>query len=314
MPPVCGNAPAISASVSAPHSASTPPATHTDISGSGPGRRSAMLAGERKIPEPIVDADDDGDRSSTVPSWRGSAEGGSTVVESGMSQMLGRALRSRERTNCVITHRGGSRHLSRLTTMHTNFLRCLQPIATILFVARPPARLRAIAHRRHRRPRARADATHRATRRRDRLGSDPRARTRGRARDDLARNARERLIDAISVRHPPVDSRSRHCWSPSPISSSGPSFASPVPGWDAATTGRSATAIGSRRLSRPDLVVEVTHRYLASILVLTVIACRSSPRGASRASPALAGAAACCARRSARSRRCSLPRSSAASP
>src|SRR6476469_8580260 len=55
IPPVAGSSPDSSASVSAPHSANSPPATHTDISGSGPGSLAAMPAGERKIPEPIVD-------------------------------------------------------------------------------------------------------------------------------------------------------------------------------------------------------------------------------------------------------------------
>src|SRR5215211_7327287 len=69
MPPVAGSSPESSASVSAPHSANSPPATHTDMSGSGPGSLSAMPAGERKIPEPIVEP------TSTAtalqrPSWR----------------------------------------------------------------------------------------------------------------------------------------------------------------------------------------------------------------------------------------------------
>src|SRR5215831_10681852 len=54
MPPVSGNAPATSASVRAPQSATTPPAIHTLKSGNGPGSRFAMPAGVRKIPEPIV--------------------------------------------------------------------------------------------------------------------------------------------------------------------------------------------------------------------------------------------------------------------
>ena len=54
MPPVSGNAPATSASVSAPHSATIPPAIQTPNSGSGPGNRFVTLAGVRKIPEPIV--------------------------------------------------------------------------------------------------------------------------------------------------------------------------------------------------------------------------------------------------------------------
>ncbi len=54
MPPVSGNAPATSASVSAPHSATIPPAIQTPKSGSGPGNRFVTLAGVRKIPEPIV--------------------------------------------------------------------------------------------------------------------------------------------------------------------------------------------------------------------------------------------------------------------
>ena len=54
MPPVCGKAPATSASVSAPHSATMPPAIQTPNSGSGPGSRRAIPAGVRKMPEPIV--------------------------------------------------------------------------------------------------------------------------------------------------------------------------------------------------------------------------------------------------------------------
>ena len=85
MPPVCGKAPAISASVSAPQSASAPPTTHTESRGSGPGSRSVMLAGERKIPEPIVVPMTTATALHS-PNRRGSADGGSTVVESGMSQ------------------------------------------------------------------------------------------------------------------------------------------------------------------------------------------------------------------------------------
>ena len=85
MPPVCGKAPATSACVSAPHKASAPPTIQIEKSGSGPGSRSAMLAGERKMPEPIVVPM----TTATAlhkPSRRGSAEGGSTVVDSGMGQ------------------------------------------------------------------------------------------------------------------------------------------------------------------------------------------------------------------------------------
>ena len=55
MPPVSGSALATSASVSAPQSAKIPPAAHTASIGRGPGSLSAMPAGERKIPEPIVE-------------------------------------------------------------------------------------------------------------------------------------------------------------------------------------------------------------------------------------------------------------------
>ena len=54
MPPVLGIALASSAMVSAPQMAKTPPATHTASIGSGPGSLSAMPAGLRKIPDPIV--------------------------------------------------------------------------------------------------------------------------------------------------------------------------------------------------------------------------------------------------------------------
>src|SRR5688572_26193801 len=81
IPPVCGYAPDSSASVSAPHSANSPPATHTDMSGSGPGSLSVMPAGERKIPEPIVDPT----RTATAlqsPSWR-VREGAGAPVDAG---------------------------------------------------------------------------------------------------------------------------------------------------------------------------------------------------------------------------------------
>ena len=73
-PPVAGNALATSASVSAPHSTKMPPKSHTESSGSGPGSLSAMPAGDRKIPEPIVEP------MSTAtalkrPSRRGSRDG-----------------------------------------------------------------------------------------------------------------------------------------------------------------------------------------------------------------------------------------------
>src|SRR5689334_20943364 len=54
MPPVSGKAPATSASVSAPHNATTPPAIHTPNTASGPGSRFVTPAGVRKIPLPIV--------------------------------------------------------------------------------------------------------------------------------------------------------------------------------------------------------------------------------------------------------------------
>src|SRR5262249_32730534 len=54
IPPVSGKAPATSASVSAPQSATTPPAIQTPKSGTGPGSRFVTLAGVRKMPEPIV--------------------------------------------------------------------------------------------------------------------------------------------------------------------------------------------------------------------------------------------------------------------
>src|ERR1700723_946477 len=54
-PPVSGKAPAISASVSAPQRANRPPIAQTASMGPGPGNRAAMPAGDRKIPEPMVD-------------------------------------------------------------------------------------------------------------------------------------------------------------------------------------------------------------------------------------------------------------------
>ena len=47
-------APASSAKVRAPHRAKSPPVAQTAISGRGPGSLSAMPAGDRKMPEPIV--------------------------------------------------------------------------------------------------------------------------------------------------------------------------------------------------------------------------------------------------------------------
>ena len=55
MPPVRGSALAISAIVSAPQIAKIPPTTHAISIGSGPGNLSAIPAGERKMPEPMVD-------------------------------------------------------------------------------------------------------------------------------------------------------------------------------------------------------------------------------------------------------------------
>src|SRR3954468_12617923 len=85
-PPVSGKAPESSARVSAPQSANSPPAIHTAMSGRGPGSLSAMPAGERKMPEPIVDP------MSTAtalqrPSWRlrdGARSDGTLPAEAGM--------------------------------------------------------------------------------------------------------------------------------------------------------------------------------------------------------------------------------------
>ena len=85
MPPVCGNAPAISASVNAPHMANAPPTIHTESNGNGPGNRFVILAGDRKIPEPMVVPMTTA-MALQRPSRRGSAEGGSTVVGSRMTQ------------------------------------------------------------------------------------------------------------------------------------------------------------------------------------------------------------------------------------
>src|SRR6266536_2398078 len=54
-PPDRGNSAASSAYVSAPHNASRPPSTHTPNIGSGAGTRSAMIAGVRKMPPPMVE-------------------------------------------------------------------------------------------------------------------------------------------------------------------------------------------------------------------------------------------------------------------
>src|SRR2546423_12643816 len=54
-PPVRGNAPATSANVNAPQRANNPPVSQIASSGAGPGSLSAILAGDRKIPEPIVE-------------------------------------------------------------------------------------------------------------------------------------------------------------------------------------------------------------------------------------------------------------------
>src|SRR5678816_1759466 len=82
IPPVAGSSPDSSASVSAPHRANNPPATHTAMSGSGPGSLSVTPAGERKIPEPIVDP------TSTAtalqrPSWRVRVLGAGAVMGEG---------------------------------------------------------------------------------------------------------------------------------------------------------------------------------------------------------------------------------------
>lgn len=69
MPPVAGNAPAISASVRAPQSAKQPPVTQTRMSGSGPGSFCAIPAGDRKMPDPIVDPTSTAMVLSS-PSWR----------------------------------------------------------------------------------------------------------------------------------------------------------------------------------------------------------------------------------------------------
>ncbi len=75
MPPVCGNALDSSASVSAPHSANSPPAAHTSSIGTGPGRWFAITAGVRKMPEPMTVPISTAIALSS-PSWRGSEERG----------------------------------------------------------------------------------------------------------------------------------------------------------------------------------------------------------------------------------------------
>ena len=103
MPPVCGKAPAISANVRAPQSASAPPTTHTESSGTGPGSRSVMLAGERKMPEPIVVPMTTATALQS-PNRRGSADGGSTVVESRMSQYARARATITEGRTARLTH------------------------------------------------------------------------------------------------------------------------------------------------------------------------------------------------------------------
>ena len=94
-PPVSGNAPESSASVSAPQSANSPPAIQTAMSGSGPGSLSAMPAGDRKIPEPIVEP------MSTAtalqrPSWRWSDARGIGAAEVAMREWYDPAAPRRE--------------------------------------------------------------------------------------------------------------------------------------------------------------------------------------------------------------------------
>src|SRR6476469_8074234 len=81
-PPVRGNAPATSASVSAPQRTKIPPVTQMARSGSGPGSLSAMPAGERKIPEPMVEPTRTA-MALHIPSRRGSADARENV-ESGV--------------------------------------------------------------------------------------------------------------------------------------------------------------------------------------------------------------------------------------
>src|SRR2546423_11114126 len=54
-PPERGSIAASSAYVSAPHSASSPPSTHTTSMSTGSGTRPAITAGVRKIPPPMVE-------------------------------------------------------------------------------------------------------------------------------------------------------------------------------------------------------------------------------------------------------------------
>src|SRR6266568_3527205 len=94
-PPERGNSAASSAYVSAPHNASRPPSTHTPNIGSGAGTRSAMTAGVRKIPPPMVEP------TSTAialqkPSRRGSRSPGGPAGRSG-----GRGGRGHERPNIL---------------------------------------------------------------------------------------------------------------------------------------------------------------------------------------------------------------------
>src|SRR3974390_3336670 len=54
-PPVAGKALESSETESAPHKANSPPRNHTESMGKAPGTWPAISAGERKMPEPMVD-------------------------------------------------------------------------------------------------------------------------------------------------------------------------------------------------------------------------------------------------------------------
>src|SRR5688500_4284811 len=54
-PPLRGTAAASSATVSAPHSANTPPATHTSMIPVTLGTRSAIAAGDRNVPDAMTE-------------------------------------------------------------------------------------------------------------------------------------------------------------------------------------------------------------------------------------------------------------------
>lgn len=88
MPPVRGSADATSASVSAPHSARTPPTIHTAIKALGDGNRFAIAAGERNIPDPMV-VPTTTTRASRSPIRRGNESGKQTDLSARVPEQYG---------------------------------------------------------------------------------------------------------------------------------------------------------------------------------------------------------------------------------